>query len=77
MPLLKNVKPGRRIRWPYCGRAATVVGHGQMGTVVRYRDGRKVRFQTKSGDVVTGTREFTAKAKTYVVASESTVEVLK
>jgi hypothetical protein len=77
VPLLKEVKPGRRIRWPYCGRSATVVHHGPMGTVVRYRDSKPVQFQRKSGDVVTATVTFEAKGKNYVVASESTVEVLK
>lgn len=79
MPLkpLKTVSPKRRIRWPHCGRTATVVSHGQMGTVVRYRDSKPVQFERKSGDVVTGKVTFAAKGKTYVVSSESLVEVVK
>ena len=71
--VIGTLPEGTRFKYPECGKIATVVSHGQMGTRIKFE--HDARTITIEADEFTGrpARTFTTQGKVEIVSSGSDV----
>ncbi len=72
--ILRDVEPGKRILFPYCGKTGVVISHGNMGT--RWIADSATRQVTIEASTTGEKVEFEAPGRAQVVSSGSEVEVV-